>query len=275
MMLKTRILTALVAIPLFVLVLFGGKVFFIAGWTGLTLIAAYEWMKLTRHTQDRGDTTVGMVEMAWRLLALAAFMYAAPGWGRAFLWLVGLPALYFWWRVVPRQLSRYGEDGHLDVSSLLWPWAHILVFDAFVLAGAFLYVKLGPAALLGLLVIIWAADTGAYTAGRLFGERPLAPKISPKKTREGFVGGCVTAMLAALVYVMIFEIPMPGWLFIPLSAGIVAFAAVGDLWESVLKRAVDVKDSGRCLPGHGGMFDRIDSWLPSLLFWALAFSWFV
>lgn len=274
-MLKTRILTALIAIPLLALILFGGKVLFILGWTGLTLIAAQEWMKLTRHTQDRGDTTVRLVEMAWRLLALASFMYAAPGWGRVFLWLIGLPALFFWLRVVPGQLKRYAEDGHLDVSSILWPWVHLLVFDAFVLAGAFLYVKLGSAALLGLLVIIWAADTGAYTAGRLFGKHPFAPAISPKKTREGFIGGCVTAMLAALIYLAIFDISMPGWLFIPLSAGVVAFAAVGDLWESALKRAADVKDSGKCLPGHGGMFDRIDSWLPSLLFWALAFSLFV
>ena len=270
-MLKTRIITALVAIPLFALILFAGKTVFILGWTVLALLAAREWLRLTQTSRAQSED---LPATALRFAALAALMVYAPSAGLCFLWLLALPALYLWLRVVPAQLKRYGEDEHFDTSDVLWPWAHILVFDAFILAGAYLYATQGGAKLLGLLVIIWVADTGAYTAGRLFGKRPLAAKISPKKTREGFIGGCAAAMLAAFVYLMIFDIPVPGWLFIPLSAFIIAFAAVGDLWESVLKRAKGVKDSGTCLPGHGGMLDRIDSWLPSVLFWALLFSLF-
>lgn len=270
-MLKTRLLTALVAIPLFALMLFAGKTVFVPGWSAMTVIAAREWLRLTAGTLTHD---ADLPATALRFVALAALTVAAPQAGVWFLWLLGLPALYVWLNLVPAQLKRYGEDDYLDCSHLLWPWTPILVFDVFVLAGAYLYATQGGAKLLGLLVIIWAADTGAYTAGRLFGKTPFAPKISPKKTREGFVGGCVTALLAAFVYLMIFDIPVPGWIFVPVSAGVIAYAAVGDLWESVLKRAKGVKDSGSCLPGHGGMLDRIDSWLPSLLFWALLFSLF-
>lgn len=271
-MLKTRILTALVAIPLFLLVLFAGKTVFVLGWAALSWIAAREWLRLVQgtraHMPDGGET-------ALRFVALAALMLAAPDAGRWFLWALALPALYVWLKLVPAQLKRYGDDEYLEVHHALWPWAHVPVFDVFVLSGAYLYATQGGAKLLGLLVIIWAADTFAYTAGRLFGKTPLAPKISPKKTREGFIGGSLAALLAALVYQMMFEIPVPGWVFVPVSAVVIAYATVGDLWESVLKRARGVKDSGTILPGHGGMLDRIDSWLPSVFFWALLFSVFM
>lgn len=270
-MLKTRILTALAAIPLFAVILFAGKPAFILGFSAMTLIALQEFLCLTERSRAQTEDVPGI---ALRLAALAALTVSAPSAGGWFLWALGLPALYWWLRAVPAQLRRYGEDEYLDTSDVLWPWAHILVFDGFVLAGSYLYATQGAAKLLGLLVIIWAADTGAYTAGRLFGKKPFAAKISPKKTREGFLGGCAAALPASAAYLMIFEIPVPGWLFIPVSAGVIAFAAVGDLWESALKRACGIKDSGRILPGHGGMFDRIDSWLPSLLFWALLFSVF-
>lgn len=270
-MLKTRLLTALVAIPLFALMLFAGKTVFMLGWSAMTVIAAREWLCLTERSRAHSLEPFGL---AIAYIAFAGVMVADPQIGRWYLWLLALPALYVWLRLVPAQLKRYGEDEHLDTSDFLWPWVHVFVFEVFVLSAAYLYATQGAAKLLGLLVIIWAADTGAYTAGRLFGKTPFAPKISPKKTREGFVGGCVTALLAAFVYLMIFDIPVPGWIFVPVSAGVIAYAAVGDLWESVLKRAKGVKDSGSCLPGHGGMLDRIDSWLPSLLFWALLFSLF-
>ena len=271
-MLKTRIVTALLALPLFAIVLFAGKPVFVLGWTVLTLLAAQEWNRLTHRTRASSED---MLFMGVRLLALAALMVYAPAVGQGFLWLIGLPALYFWLRIVPAQLKRYGEDEYLDTANVLWPWASLLVFDAFVLGSAFLYVHLGSAKLLGLLMLVWCADIGAYTVGRLAGKKPLAAKISPKKTYEGFVGGCATAMFGACIYTMVFDLPMPALAFISASALVVAFSTVGDLWESVLKRAKGVKDSGTILPGHGGMLDRVDSWLPSMLLWALWFSIFV
>ncbi|WP_455370649.1 phosphatidate cytidylyltransferase [Petrachloros mirabilis] len=122
-----------------------------------------------------------------------------------------------------------------------------------------------------LLAITWAGDTGAYFAGTLLGQHPLAPKISPKKTVEGLVGGLLAAMILAYA---------ARWWFLPdFSTVDCAVLAVlltmtglwGDLAESAIKRSVGAKDSGSVLPGHGGMLDRLDS----LLFAGPAFYYYI
>jgi phosphatidate cytidylyltransferase len=122
-----------------------------------------------------------------------------------------------------------------------------------------------PRWVLATLVLVWIADTGAYLAGKAFGRRKLAPRISPGKTWEGVVGGAV----GTLIYAMICGVFSPdlggrveGVIWVPFLAGALALFAlsvVGDLLESALKRQAGVKDSGRLLPGHGGVLDRIDS----------------
>ena len=112
--------------------------------------------------------------------------------------------------------------------------------------------------LLALAIIV--SDSGQYYTGRAFGRRPLAPSISPKKTVEGAIGGVVVATLAMmLVGRYVFESPL--WLLALLGAAIALLGIVGDLFESLLKRSAGVKDSSNLIPGHGGVLDRIDSWL--------------
>jgi phosphatidate cytidylyltransferase len=110
-----------------------------------------------------------------------------------------------------------------------------------------------------LFIVTWANDTLAYFTGRFLGKRPLAPRISPKKTWEGFWGGAVGSVAGAIAVKLLF---LPG-VSVPAVVGIGAGAAVlgplGDLSESMLKRAAGVKDSGRIIPGHGGLLDRIDA----------------
>jgi phosphatidate cytidylyltransferase len=119
----------------------------------------------------------------------------------------------------------------------------------------------GPDCIVLLLTISFLGDTGAYAAGRLFGRHPLYPAVSPKKTIEGSVGGLVAsagaALLASLWYLP--ELPILTGLVLGLLLG--ALGQAGDLCESLLKRAYGVKDSGRLLPGHGGLLDRIDATL--------------
>lgn len=112
----------------------------------------------------------------------------------------------------------------------------------------------------GLLFLIWAADTGAYIAGKNFGRRKLAPAISPGKTWEGLVGGALLTLAVgwALGY-LIPELPLMHRLVAALVAS--GFGVLGDLAESMLKRNVGVKDSGRIMPGHGGLLDRFDAFL--------------
>jgi phosphatidate cytidylyltransferase len=109
-----------------------------------------------------------------------------------------------------------------------------------------------------LFVTVWLSDTGAYLAGTLWGKHRLFERISPKKSWEGFWGGFVAAVASSQVFACYYpEVSRYHWL--GLSVVIVVFAAWGDLAESLLKRTLAVKDSGRILPGHGGMLDRFDS----------------
>ena len=114
--------------------------------------------------------------------------------------------------------------------------------------------------IMALLVFIWANDSGAYLTGVRFGKHRLWERISPKKSWEGFFGGLVFAVVAAFIFSRFH--PQIAWYhWIALSVGVGVFGTYGDLLESLLKRALAVKDSGHSLPGHGGFLDRFDSLL--------------
>lgn len=121
-----------------------------------------------------------------------------------------------------------------------------------------------------LLASTWLGDTGAYFAGRAFGRTPLFPRVSPKKTREGVLGGLVLAVAGACGFKVLFDLDLSWPLAIVLAAILDVAGVVGDLAESMLKRAFGVKDSGSIMPGHGGVLDRIDSLLfTGPLLWAV------
>jgi phosphatidate cytidylyltransferase len=108
------------------------------------------------------------------------------------------------------------------------------------------------------LALVWAADTGAFFAGRWLGRVPLAPRVSPKKTWEGALGGvCASAIVAWAAATWWLSVDV--WPFVFTCIAVAALSIVGDLTESMLKRSSGLKDSGSLFPGHGGMLDRIDS----------------
>ena len=134
------------------------------------------------------------------------------------------------------------------------------------------------ALVLFLLILIWAADIGAYFAGKFFGKNKLCPRVSPGKTREGVYGGVVLSQVAAIsfVYVSIQTPSLNDFLIFCFLALVVSIVSVlGDLFESVLKRIAEVKDSGNILPGHGGLLDRIDSLTSSAPIFFLLFIFLV
>jgi phosphatidate cytidylyltransferase len=127
-------------------------------------------------------------------------------------------------------------------------------------SGVFVELSDGRLILLLLMVVIVVSDSAQYYTGRAFGRRALAPTISPKKTVEGAIGGVVFGTLATVIggrYVF----NSPVWVLALLGAALSLLGIVGDLFESLLKRSAGVKDSSNLIPGHGGVLDRIDSWL--------------
>lgn len=121
----------------------------------------------------------------------------------------------------------------------------------------------GPELFIGFMLLLWTNDTGAYLVGRSIGRTPLLPRVSPKKTVEGLLGGTLLALAAGWAIGQWWTVLSPAqWLF---CGGVVAVAStVGDLLESALKREAGVKDSGTILPGHGGMLDRFDGFILAL-----------
>lgn len=111
------------------------------------------------------------------------------------------------------------------------------------------------------LLVVWTTDSGAYFTGRKFGKNKLWPEISPNKTIEGFFGGIITAVIFACIMQLIYPFDKPWFILILVTIVSSIFGQLGDLVESAIKRHYDVKDSGKLLPGHGGILDRFDSLL--------------
>ena len=122
-----------------------------------------------------------------------------------------------------------------------------------------LYEYMGMYGILGFWVLIWILDIFAYITGSLWGQHKLFPKISPSKTWEGAIGGGVLAMLWGYVWKLWFLPDTGSWEWVLLSISVIVAGMAGDLLESAVKRKAGVKDSGKFLPGHGGMLDRFDS----------------
>lgn len=127
--------------------------------------------------------------------------------------------------------------------------------------------------LLLMFLIIWGADVGAYFAGKTFGKHKLAPIVSPNKTWEGFFGGMVVSLLVAYGYGSYIGLPLDIGYFMVFVLILVLVSVVGDLFVSMLKRKAGVKDTSNILPGHGGLLDRLDSTLSVAPFFVVLLSW--
>ena len=146
-----------------------------------------------------------------------------------------------------------------------WQFAVLIALAAALSAGELIWMfekRLSPTGwqwVVLLFIVTWANDTLAYFTGRFLGKRPLAPRISPKKTWEGFWGGAAGSVLGSLAVKALFlpNLSVPAAVLV--GAGAAVLGPLGDLSESMLKRAAGVKDSGRVIPGHGGLLDRIDA----------------
>ena len=256
-MLWQRVLTALVLLPpaLAAILLLSPQhlapVFAVIG-----LIGATEWATLA-GTPRRGQQASYALAMALPMLPIALCRLSAS----AQLALLG--AAMLWWLLALRWILIYPRGFSIQSPSTAARVSlGFLVLPA-AIAGliAVRSSSLQIGGLLTLFLLVWSADIGAYFAGRAFGRHKLAPAVSPGKTWEGFAGGMLSSTIVAAVLWNWLHPALSLIAWLVLCTLVAAISVVGDLTESLLKRQAGVKDSGKLLPGHGGVLDRIDSLL--------------
>jgi phosphatidate cytidylyltransferase len=284
-MTRTRVLTALAIAPLAIAaVLLLPTPWIVAVTAVVFLMALWEWLRLAGIDDSLSR---GLLLLA-NLLVMAALVWASPNdsGGSLVLFKLASVAGVLWWLLAMLWLRNAGfATGNASHACMLKLAAGSLAVVPTWCALALIHasdpapspipgVPQGHVWLLLALMVVWAADTGAYFAGRRFGRRKLAPAISPNKTVEGLAGGLLAAVLVAVALA-----PLAGATLaeLPLVALVALLAAVfsvfGDLFESLLKRQAGVKDSGALLPGHGGMLDRVDGVLAALPMFAVGKIW--
>jgi len=252
-MLKQRVVTALLLLPIvFGSILLLPTDLFSMLWAAVMSVAAHEWLKLS-GVQKSISLLFGIVVL--NILFVSVWFYPfhaiAAEWFVLVAWLLVIISFFF--NPVVR-LQRCGSACYSIIGVVV---GFVVIFPTW-LAMVLLHEN-SPWLVLHVFGIVWVADTGAYFSGRRFGKRKLAPTISPGKSWEGVWGAIIAvAIYSTCVSIWALENEQHG-LFI-LICIISAIASVaGDLFESVFKRASDVKDSGHLLPGHGGAMDRLDS----------------
>lgn len=249
---RRRLLTALVLIPLVLgACLYGGWPYF--GLLALALAGGlWEWTALAGGSMGPSRRLTAILA---GLALLAGTRFYGPG---AALFIL---AAVFWLETAPLT-PKLARGTVRDPSSL--PLTVGLVYLACPLALA---SALAPVEVLYVLCLTMASDTGAYYAGGLVGGPRLWPLVSPGKTWAGSLGGLTASLVVSLAYGLFFGAAGP-WAFAALGLGLGFCVQWGDLFESALKRAAGVKDSGRLLPGHGGLLDRLDGLAPALAAYA-------
>jgi phosphatidate cytidylyltransferase len=222
----------------------------------VTTLAAWEWAGLMKAGQHSRKLFAGVV------LVSCLVMWLRPADSFPVLWMI---AALFWLGLIPFLLATrrsVGTFGYLIGWILLVPtWAALVDLHG-----------RSPMLLLAVMALVWIADIAAYFTGRAFGKHKLAPTISPGKTWEGVAGAVVGVMIYGLWAAA--QLPVTTSVVPALMAGVLllltALSIAGDLFESMIKRQANMKDSSQLLPGHGGILDRIDSQTSTLPVVALA-----
>lgn len=287
-MLKQRIISAVVLVAFIIMALFYFSPIYFALSLGVVVsLAVWEW---TQFAQVKTTFWRGFIACIFGcFIFLWIYSYSDElSLGEVFSG-YAQPILFvavIWW------IFALGLVATFPKSKVIWEKANFLqVFFAFCALVPFFVAVLklrldnylfspthGITLLLYVFILVWAADSGAYFAGRAFGKHKLAPLVSPGKTWEGVLGGLVSACVLALIFVNFigqdsFRIPTIS--FILLSIGTVAISVLGDLVESMFKRVANIKDSSQLIPGHGGVLDRIDSLLSAVPFFSFFYFYWL
>ena len=251
-MLKQRVLTAIALVAVLLVVMLGLPTYATV-WlvTVLILIGAWEWAAFIGNGSNPARAAFTIAIAASLIVCIFIYLNGnSPDLVR-----IVMTAAMVWWMVAFLWVCLAPERVHPLAAGL----AGLMALVPCWLALVYVTIKTEHTYwVLFTLALVWAADTGAFFAGRWFGRVPLAPRVSPKKTWEGVFGGMIASALVAW-FAARFLIAVEVWPFVGICIAVAAVSIIGDLTESMLKRAVGLKDSGSFFPGHGGMLDRIDS----------------
>jgi phosphatidate cytidylyltransferase len=248
---KQRIQTAILALIVFLpLVIYGGWPFTIFVYF-LAAIALIELLQMRKITGRAVPFVLGLI-LVWTML-LGTAGNVIPGlWFTKYEGIILLIMLLLAYTVLAKNTFTFDDAGF------------ILMAAFYVGLGFYFMIETRAAGLnyiFFVLFIIWATDTGAYFFGRALGKRKLWPVISPNKTIEGAVGGIIIACAVGVVFQLVYPFNHSMLVIIGIAVFISVAGQIGDLVQSAFKRHYGVKDSGKILPGHGGILDRMDSWI--------------
>ena len=267
-MLMKRVITAIVLLIIFSAAIAFGPLSF-AGVMAIAIGAVlFEWLRMA-GLGPRPALLVAAVEMVTQFSLYWAGALPRMQW---FLFVVNGCIMVAWFVIFFAELFHRETGFKVKVAPCLW--AAVTFVPAAYLSLLYLYEVGDWVMVLSVFLIVWGADISAYFCGRAWGKHKMAPAISPNKTIEGAVGAYVIVIVFFLLTYwfcvqenvftnLVFDYIGFFWGVIIL-AGLVALSIAGDLWESMLKRLVGIKDSSNLLPGHGGFFDRLDASLPVL-----------
>ncbi len=243
-MLRTRLITAVISLAILGAVLFAVPAVVALSVIGLLVLAgAWEWSGFLGLAATSGR--ISYVALIAAMMAVMTFVIPEQSellLGVACVWWLGA---FIWTFFFPTPIP----------AATRWVCGALVLVPLFV-ALRVLY-GLDPLLLLFSLLIVWAADIGAYFVGRRFGRVKLAPSISPGKTWEGVFGGLIMVVILTFVWAHFRDVGVA--VLLPFCLGVAALSIVGDLTVSMFKRTVGLKDSGNLFPGHGGVLDRVDS----------------
>ena len=250
---KQRIITALIALPLLVLcILYSSQSLFAGLLFIVNALALHEFYRMALPKQRRLEGSLSVVAGVFCCVGL---VYAASA---PFLLLsIVLPCLFLALVYLFRFQDMQSVSRDLAVSLLGLMYVPLLLSHAILLRA----LPAGRDWVFLVLFVVMASDTLAYFVGRTFGRHRLYEAVSPKKTIEGSLGGLAGGVLGAMICKLWFFADLSGLDVLLIGLGVGAFSQLGDLVESLLKRSFGVKDSGALIPGHGGLLDRLDSLL--------------
>lgn len=260
-----RASTAAIFVLVMLAGLFGGRYSFVLLFAIITALCLWEYFNMVMIRYSKRDTTRMVLGVAFGLtpFALASILHMSPTMTQTsdqFVIVTSILFFPFIFLAFIYELFSGSQHPFRNVGFLVLGMVYIGAPFALLDFIAFEDGDFSGIVVFGLLLLTWMNDTGAYIIGSQFGKTPLHPRISPKKTWEGTIGGVVTTFLVAWGFCAFTnQLRLLDWMV--LAAIVAVFGSLGDLVESMLKRSVGAKDSGTLLPGHGGVLDRFDAFI--------------